>query len=248
MADLKVEIEERYRRFVGEWKGELLQAFDELLSADGTYLDSYTGLTSINAWRQYLIEPTLSARACRFFTEGQNDAIAAHVFARLGSWRASLSALRSSIENILAALFYNDHPVELRLWEQGRHRVGFGELVNYFRRHPDIRGLSGNLTGLDGLEREFGTLSRAVHGSGESFRMSPGTGMTNLWVGSKPRVGAWRTRDEATVRNLNLFLLALFGASLQGTAHPGLRDSIALVITSVELRAELKAQMGVSLG
>ena len=73
-----------------------------------------------------------------------------------------MKCLRSCIENILFCEYYKDHPVELRLWLKGRHRLGFREIMSYFQRHPDVEGTIDDLSGLERLQTEYSILSRAV--------------------------------------------------------------------------------------
>src|SRR5204862_7086402 len=130
------------------------------------FLSSYSRIASMNAWRSDMLETIVSASSLEFFAEALNDVLISHVFARFGSWRSALMSLRSCIENTCYCLYYKDHPVELRLWESGKHRPPFAEIHGYLASHPDIEPLgSSPVTGLANLKSEYGTLSRAVHAS-----------------------------------------------------------------------------------
>jgi hypothetical protein len=161
----------------------------------------------------------------------------------MGAWRSSLKSLRSCIENVLFAMYYKDHPVELRLWDQGAHRLGFAESVSYFERHPDLTKVTNR--GLDVLSHEYAVLSRAVHASAQSFRMTS-DGKTLLWSGEKSRLGAWATREAAVIKGINLFLIALFRAELQGARKPNLRQAIAFAVPAT-LFPKVKAEHSVVL-
>jgi hypothetical protein len=216
-------------------------------SSEELFLNSYTRLTSINAWRELLIKNEASDEAYRFFCEAQNDGVSSHVLAGLGSWRASLKCLRSCIENVLFCEYYKDHPIELRLWLLGKHRLGFSETINYFQKHPDVEGIKNDLAGLGRLQKEYSILSRAVHGSDFNFRMTAAGGTTNLWSSDNRKLNSWSTRERETLIGINLILLTLHSKALQGASLLGLRQSIGLIIKSPTLRNAIKAQLGVNL-
>jgi hypothetical protein len=223
------EIEVNFDNFSALWRQELDDALGSLARHRSVYLDSYKRLASLNAWREMLLSNRISSGSLGFFLEAQNDALVSHVLARMGSWRAALKALRSSVENVLACLYYKDHPVELELWEAGKHKIEFGELWKYFSRHPKVVPLGIQRAGLIDIRNEYSTLSRAVHGFA-SFRMTGGAGSTALWSDSRISLGAWSTRERRTVCGVNLLLLAIFGEELEGTRLPGLRSAIGLAV------------------
>lgn len=247
MPNLEQEIAANFRRFEQNWFRELQTAYSNLTGAEETYLTSYLRIASLNAWRSLLIGATYPDGPRAFFTEAQNDAISSHVFARLGSWRAALKFLRSCIENTFYCEYYKDHLIEYRLWESGKHRIGFSEMLTYFRQHPDILNLRGDLSGLDRLGKEYATLSRAVHGSAVGFRMTDETGLTNIWNSDLAKLGSWHTRERRTLTGINLFLLSLHRNSLQGAALPGLRQAVSLTIGSETVRVAIQDELGVSL-
>lgn len=246
MREFEEEVAANFRRFDAEWPAESSLVRADLSTFEDKYLQSYRRLTSLNAWRAYASN-TLPDNANSFLKEAHNDAVSSHVFARLGSWRTALKAIRSCVENVLYCEYYKDHPVEMRLWEQGRHRLGFSEMLSYFRGHPDISVLPDDLTGLTRIEAEYATLSRAVHGSAVSFRMTTSEGLTNLWSADVARVGAWSTREKHTIVGLNLFLVALHRNNLEGTSQPGLRQAIALALDSHKQRDRIRDILGVNI-
>lgn len=80
--------------------------------------------------------------------------------------------MRSTLENTLYFLYYKDHPVELQLWQQQRHRLGFTDLIAYFKGHPLLAEFNHQSeTGIVALEDAYASLSKAVHGSVSYFRM-----------------------------------------------------------------------------
>jgi hypothetical protein len=246
MSDLDDEIENNFKIFSTTWQDSLQQAIKSLDAQTDKFLASYKTIASLNAWREHLITQAVSEEASLFFLEAQNDALISHVLARMGSWRSALKALRSCVENILYCLYYSDHPVELRQWLSGDHKLQFSELHAYFSTHPDLKDMPSDLSALGILKQEYGTLSRAVHGSAKGFRMTKGTDSTVLWNPDIPSLGAWKTREQAVLSALNILLLAYFRSHLQGTSRPALRAAIALTI-SISKYSTIQSQLGVHL-
>ena len=125
---------------------------------------------AIQAIKTDLIVPCYAAGSAAFFFEAHNDALVSHVSASTGAWRSALQALRSCIENTLAAVYYNDHPIELELWQSSRFMLGFSELLGYMEKHPRLSPLGVQLSGLAAMKTEYATLSKAVHASAANFR------------------------------------------------------------------------------
>ena len=192
-------------------------------------MDSYRGVCSLQAWRTSLLAEKIGPEALGFFLEGQNDALTSHVLAQVGAWRSALKALRSCIENVLFCLYYKDDPVELKLWETGKHAMAISALFAYFDKHPLVEGVPDSTNGLAVLKSEYPTLSRAVHGSAASFRMT-GSGSTQLWSSDAGSLGSWRTRETSTLTGLNLVLLSLYREELQGARLLNLRKAVSLAI------------------
>jgi hypothetical protein len=247
MPTLEEELQSNFNHFSSQWKTTLKIVTNKLEVNSDEYFNSYVLLASINAWRQFVIESIASADAKKFFDEAQNDLLLSHVFAQFGSWRISLMCLRACIENVLSCEFYKDHPVELILWNQGKHRVGFHESIGYFSKHPQVANINGSLHSLPIIEKEYGILSRAVHASSPSFRMTIQDGYTQLWSADLSRLSAWRTREKKIVQGINMFLLVMHRDNLQGAAMSGLRQIIARVINRKSVRQEIRNKLGINL-
>lgn len=247
MPNFEGEITGNFSSFSTKWQAELSTVQTTLATSEVIYLESYKRLTSLNAWRELLLRNIISSESYSFFCEAQNDAVSSHVFARLGSWRAALQCLRSCIENVFFCEYYKDHTIELRLWSQGRHRLGFNEMLNYFQKHPDVDSVDSSVSGLERIQNEYTVLSRAVHASAISFRMTVPDGQTNLWTSDISRLGAWNTRERQTLTGLNLLLIVLHRSALQGASLPGLRQAVALIIRSSTLRKSIRVNLGVNL-
>lgn len=247
MTSANDEIKGNFDVFKGKWTSEILDVMKSLEKHNTSYIASYERLTSLNSWRELIIKPKVTESTYSFFCEAQNDAVTSHVLAQLGSWRLALRCLRSCIENVMSCEYYKDHPVELILWENGQHRMGFSELINYFRRHPCLLGLSDTVNGIDRLQKEYPILSRAVHSTSVSFRMTGPGDKTLLWSSDRVKLGVWTTREKSTIVGINLLLMALYREDMQGASQLGLRKAIALSISVAELRDAIKAEMGINL-
>jgi hypothetical protein len=240
------EVDASFATFSANWPQQAAAAKTALDAHAGRFQSSYRRLVSLQAWREQLLDGKLSPPSLQFFLEAQNDALLSHVSARYGMWRAALQSLRSCVENVLACLYYMDHPVELALWERGKHRPGFAELHAYFVAHPALDGIASQDTGLPALKDEYAMLSKAVHGSAASFRMTQGAAGPTLWIAEPPRLGMWATRETATIRSLNMLLLALFRADLSGTQRVGLRQAVSLAVPRSQY-ARIHSRLGVRL-
>lgn len=189
-------------------------------------------ISSLQCWLEYFVmTDRFRESVAGFFSEAVNDAILSYMFARVGTWRPALQSLRSALENTLFFLYYKDHQIELSLWANQKHRIGFSELCQYFRSHPNLVGLDHQSeTGVGQLEIAYSKLSKAVHGSVESFRMvakSPADQLPAVHVHSPVELSRYVSILKDVVEPLNLLLMGIFKESLQGTSLPALRQGIA---------------------
>lgn len=230
MSQYLREVDTSFTAFSAQWPVDAAVAKAALDGETQRFLSSYRRLVSLQAWREHFLSSHLSAGSLQFFLEAQNDALLSHLAARSGVWRGGLQCLRSCIENILTCLFYKDHPIELLLWQKGKHRPGFSELHTYFSNHPHLTGIPLADAGLDSLKSEYATLSKAVHASAEIFRMTQGAAVPTLWSSDPTRLSKWASREAAVLRSVNLLLLSLFREDLRGTQHRLIRQAASLVI------------------
>jgi hypothetical protein len=242
MSLLLKETEANFKAFDSDWRKDMAQVASDLAKDSALYLASYRRLTSLQAWRMFL-ETRISEGSLAFFLEAQNDSLTSYVFASLGSWRAALKALRSCIDNMLFCVYYKDHPVELELWHAGKHKPTFSELFTYLDNHP-ARIDSSNIDAMPPLRTEYATLSKAVHASAKSFRMTNNIKETQLWSAASDQKGKWQTRERAVISSLNLLLLALYRTQMSGASASALREAIALALPA-SLLSEVKLQMNV---
>jgi len=230
MKQFRSEIRESFNVFSGSWDAQLHTIRTELAKSNEKYYKSYGRLVSLQAWRQDVLQAKLDGDSLAFYLEAQNDCLVSHVLAHFGSWRSALKSLRSAIENVTFCLYYKDHPVELLQWLQGKHRLAFSEIMSYLKHHPEIIGRSPKITGLTELQKEYSTLSKAVHGSAKSFRMTKDAKGSLLWSAEKPRLNQWATRERIVVRSINLLLITFFHTEIETTRLPNLRKAISLTI------------------
>lgn len=240
------EIKANFEAFEIQWPNELTTAMTALAETKKHFFSSYLRISSIQAWRISVIAEVADEDSAAFFFEAQNDLLISHCLARCGSFRQALKSIRSGIENILFALYYKDHPIELAKWGLGQHKIGFTELTKYFEGHPKIQGKNLEDTGLDILKNEYSTLSRAVHGSAKTFRMTRNLMDIRLWSADASGVGQWAAREKTVINALNFLLLHIFQENLSGAKNRGLRENLGLVIPTGK-HASIKTKLKVSI-
>lgn len=244
MRSLLEELEANFRNFSTTWNNDLRRNTDALAQHSQDYLASYQQLVSLQAWRTTVLEQCIPPESLEFFLEAQNDALTSHIQASIGSWRTALKSLRSCIENALFTLYYMDHPVELTLWQTGKHKMGFAEIIKYLDHHPKLDGTASALSGREILKKEYETLSKAVHGSARSFRMTEDGKAVNLWSTEKRRLSQWRSRENSVLKGLNLLYLTFFREELKGAKQAHLRAVLGFCIPQSKDR-EIQQAYGV---
>lgn len=223
----------------------VLTANHALAEAQANKLDAaYGRLTTLQAWRDYVVEQNVSAGPLAFFTEAQNDGLISSVLVASGLWRSALKSLRSLTENIAHCVYYMDHPVEYELWENEKHRMPFKSLFDYLEAHPRIRSLSDELNPVGDMRNQYGRLSNAVHSSVKPLRMTSDEGAISLGRVNAEILGKWQKEQSICLRNCNLLLTAIFCNKLKGTAARGLRERIGLALTK-KISVKLKSETGV---
>jgi len=208
--------------------------------------EAYGRLTSLQAWRLFVLDSRLPAPIVSFYSEAQNDGLTSIVLAATGLWRPSLKSLRSLIENVLHCLYYKDHPIEYRQWEQEKFRPTFKELFDYFGRHPDVSKVKDSIHPVNGLRETYKHLSTYVHASSKEVRMTDDLGQANLWKTSATALGKWAAAQKNVLRDVNLLLLCTMAEHVQGAAAKGLREAVARTIPSNKDRA-IQTELGIRL-
>lgn len=208
--------------------------------------EAYARLTSLQAWRVFVLDEQLSDEALGFFSEAQNDGLTSSALMSIGMWRPAMKSLRSLIENLLHCFYFNDHPVEYRLWDSGKLRLTFRDLFEYFLSHPDISGLPESVKGAEELKKHYKHLSNVVHASAREFRMTSEIENLKLWNTTADGIGKWASTQKNVMRDVNLLILSLFAKHLQGAALKGLREALSLVVPASRDGA-IKASVGVKI-
>jgi hypothetical protein len=131
----------------------------------------------------------------------------------------------------------------LELWHSGKHKPTFNELFTYLEDHP-ARVTVASIDAMPTLRGEYSLLSKAVHASARSFRMTNNIKQTLLWSSASEQKGKWQTRERSVINNINLLLLALFRTNLSGASASGLREAIGLAFPASMLTA-VRTHMGV---
>lgn len=246
MKRLANEVDASFGDFTSEWNSDFKNAIDLVGANALVFKTSYRRLVSLQAWRSELLESALSKEALGFFVEAQNDGVVSHVLASLGCWRPALQALRSVIENSYRTLYYMDHPVELSLWEQGKHRLSRKELEDYLEIHPALGKLEIAKMGLSILSKQYAILNHAVHASSKGFRMTNEKEELQLAIADNVRSNKWHTNERDTIVGLNLLLLTFFRSELQGASKRNLRKAVSLEFSD-DLRNKVKAELNITL-
>lgn len=218
------EILENHSRFESRWTSEMQECMAALAGHDA-FKKAYSRLVSFQAWRSELFQEILSTEALQFVLEGQNDLLVSYLLARGGQWRSALQSLRAALENYMNSFYFMDHPVEMQLWNIGNLRTQFSDLVKYMIDHPANIDMPSNKFGIDIIKSEYATLSKAVHGSAVSFRMSSNGG-PRFFDESSSSLGMWETRSKAVCRGLNLLMLSLFKEHLSASRKRNLRKAV----------------------
>ena len=226
-----LEIENNFGNFAKKWRAERQYA-DGNLQKQGNkiYFESYKKIVSLQAWRECLLQNNISADSLSFFLESQNDALVSHVLAQHGMWRSALQSLRSMIENVAFCLYYMDHRVELLLWNQGKYNPTINSFFKYLEDHPSIKDVVGNIQSVQLLKKEWEILSRAVHGSSKSFRMTLSGEIPTIFSAKQANLGSWKTRETNCILGINLLLMCVFREHMNGTKLSNLRKAVSLVV------------------
>ncbi|MES0098638.1 hypothetical protein [Mesorhizobium sp. M0019] len=245
MTLLQSEIDANGVQFAKNWADEMSSNM-AALAGNSHLVDSYQRLTAIQALKAGIVAKKYSPGSAEFFYEAHNDTLTSHVSASFGAWRLSLQALRSAIENSLAAIYYKDHPIELEQWTNGDFRISFSDLFKYALFHPRIGPHENHLKTLADLKSEYATLSKAVHSSAKMFRMTDSAGLVLLWSTDNARLSMWSTRHRKTVQAISQLMVTLHAEDLKGTAAASLRSVLYFSIGSSK-RAAIKKHLSVTI-
>jgi hypothetical protein len=244
MSQLESEIDANYETFFKGWTAQASKNWKSLTKSD-IYKESYRRLCAFQALKAHIVTSHYSKGSAAFFFEAHNDSLVSHVSASIGSWRTALQALRSCEENVLSAIYYNDHPIELELWQTGKFQISFYDLLKYAEKHPRLASFNLQLTGLPSLQNEYTTLSKAVHASAANFRMTDSASNVLLWSDDTVKLSMWATRERKVIEDICLLMTCLHASLLQGTALTPLRNMLHFSITLAN-RKRLKQSANVT--
>jgi hypothetical protein len=245
MVSVPEQIKTNYESFSSVLPGQLASNFD-VFKGNPKLIESYARIAALNALKVDLVEPIFSNGSAQFFFEAHNDALLSHVNASMGSWRPALQSLRSFLENTLAAVYYRDHPVEFTKWENGNFKMSPQALREYICEHPLIVDVGNELDLKANLDKEYATLSKAVHGSNSLFRMTNSDGKTNIATASLPDLSKWAARERETVNLGVVILVSIFKEQLDGAKLPSLRKALSIPLLS-KSRSVLKSKLGITI-
>ncbi len=219
------EIARSYQVFEDNWIDKLNNRIADT-SKPPDFADSYVRAASIQSWKSVLSNKTPDY--CQaYIDEAQNDILSALILARLGSWRLSLKSLRSSLENAAKFIYYKDHSVEELQSRNGSFKFSFSDFLKYLEGFPYEKSVPRQITALPMLRAEYATLSKAVHSSGEKFRMSIRGPLPQMWVDSQIDQNQWIDREKQVLEAINLLFMSFFFSSIEGTKYPDQRIVIS---------------------
>lgn len=229
------ELKGNAERFRSSLTKNFSENVNSVIKSDSEKLDdAYARMSTLQAWRAFVLERHSSASSLGFLSEAQNDGLTSIVLVAGGLWRPSLKSLRSLLENILHCMYYRDHAIEYRLWEAGKYRPSFKNLFDYFESHPDVIPIPEELKSVPSLRKHYRELSEVVHASAKASRMTDDLNQTQIWKATRADVGSWSTLHRNVIKDINLLLIALLKEHLQAASNKGLREALAISIPSTK--------------
>ncbi|MDF3363192.1 hypothetical protein HLM50_19330 [Sulfitobacter sp. Ks41] len=245
MSSIPPEVQENFKKFSEKLPENISASISALM--DEKYLPvSYARLCAMNAFKRDVVPTINQADAKRFFDEAHNDLLTSHVMASIGAWRPALKSLRSFIENSCAAIYFSDHRIELIRWSQGKFRISPRELREYVSDHPCVDKISKDYNIKSKLDTEYSTLSKAVHGSNDLFRMTDSSGGTYMNKPSKAELGKWAKRESEAFDVIMVILCSYFKSELDGARRPGLRTTLHYCMGRAA-KDTLRSEMGITI-
>lgn len=230
---LRSELKANASTFVRDIPVELARIHASLSIDVEKTTSAYAAAAALQAWRTEVY--TRAPGPIRdMLLEAQNDAVQSLVLGHLGMWRPALQSLRSCIEAVVRIAFFTDHPVELGWWTG---KSGFSisirkTIQEYLPKHPLVEpfaGVAGIPDVTSQLYEQYSLLSKAVHASAISFRMTK-AGDVSFSNSSATDYGQWLACHRKTLQAVSLLMLMLNRSQLRGTAHSGLRKLLSVVL------------------
>ncbi|QWC57999.1 hypothetical protein F7D01_13815 [Erythrobacter sp. 3-20A1M] len=146
----------------------------------------------------------------------------------------------------MAAIFFLDHPVEFEKWRVGDFRLPPKAMREYIAEHPKLINLVNDLGLKAALDKEYGTLSKAVHGSDSLFRMTSAEGNINIANPSAADLGKWSARERSAVDLSITALAGVLSDFLEGAKMQNLRAVLGVAVQP-KSRAALRKHLNISI-
>ena len=245
MVKIRDEVKVNYENYLASFSAAITKNIASS-KGDAKLVESYARVAVVNAIKIDLVDKYFPKDAAHFFFEAHNDALLSHVNASFGSWRPALQALRSYMENTMAAIYYKDHPVELEKWQSGEFTIQPRDLREYISDHPKLKKVCSEIDLRSLLNTEYATLSKAVHGSSSLFRMTSSDGKTNIAAPNAAELGKWSTRERSTVNLCTVMMVGILSDQLDGAKLSGLRDILGVAL-SAKSRVALKTHLNINI-
>jgi hypothetical protein len=118
------------------------------------------------------------------------------------------------------------------LWELGKHILPISGYVNYISKHPQFIKIDEDLSGIALLEKEYSTLSKAVHASSINFRMTliGSRRFPAITLPELSKLNQWIAREKKTIQIINQILITMYYGDIQKAKLRNLRKSISFSI------------------
>ena len=245
MVKISEAIAANHVAFVGSFSKAIEENINTLSGKDAL-VESYARIAAINGIKVDIVDQYFPSDAAQFFFEAHNDVILSHVNASFGCWRPALQALRSFMENAFSSIYYAEHPVELQKWKAGKFYIQPKHLRSYVSEHPKIIELANAIDLKSLLDKEYDTLSQAVHASNDLFRMTSADGKTSITKPNPADLGKWAARERATVSLCVTVMACVMRDHLEGAKLSNLRGALGIAVGSI-CRAALKTHCAISI-
>ena len=228
-----------------EYHAEVIKTINDVYPinvADSISFESYCRVAALSASKKIINIPSKQEM---FYHEALNDFLSSHIMINLGSSRVALTALRAIIENFLYYFYYIDHPVEFDLWKKGDFRIKFSELFDYLKKHPKVIEV-GTPQVVENLQKEYATLSMAVHGSSDKFMMTAQDNFPHIFQAKTEIMSQWNSRAKSVFICIMKIIFSFYKDSFITVAHKHERKIISLAL-GVKQSTQISSQIGINL-
>lgn len=241
MNRLSQELQEMKKRYDEEIIQLINDVYPENIKEAPT-IKGYSRIAALNSAKKIVNEVS---DANIFLDEALNDKLSSYLLISLGSSRSALTSLRAFVESSLYFFYYKDHPIEFQKWKEHKFRMRIKELFVYLIEHPAISSFQLE-NYVQNLEKEYGTLSLAVHGASDKFMMTGQNNFPHIFQKNTVEISKWNTRSTKAFTNVVALLLGLNKEKFLSASHRHEKDIIKLALGNT-ISSDLSTKIGISL-